>query len=211
MIIRHILLTIAAIASFLNVKAAEPVVEAFKTAPASAFPLLDKNARLDMVDYYTSGLSTPSKNGLGGLSRIDSLTDEFMHINMTVASDVELARLTGGKTDLILLISTIATPSPDSKLSVFTSDWSKDLTSKVFTPPSLTDWLTPDGRRRVKEIRKAVPFMIVGYHYDPTTKTLLLTTEIKSVVGNDVYKEIAAAFTDSIAYVWNGSKFQRRK
>ena len=36
--------------------------KAFTSAPSDVFPLLDTNTRMDMVDYYNSGLATPSAN-----------------------------------------------------------------------------------------------------------------------------------------------------
>lgn len=208
---RNTLLTILLMAALLVGHAAEPISETFKSAPSSVFPLLDKDTRLDMLDYYSNGMSTPSKNELGGNSRIDSLTDDFMHIDMTAASDVQLARLSGGKSDLVLVISTIETPAPDSRLAVYSADWTKNLTDKAFNPPAMKDWLTSEGRKHSGEVLSAVPFMIVGYSYDPSSKTLTLTNNIKSFIGEDVYKNIAPALTDTITYIWNGSKFQRQK
>lgn len=38
--------------------------KAFADAPASVFPLLNRNARLDMIDYFNGGMSTASTNAL---------------------------------------------------------------------------------------------------------------------------------------------------
>ncbi len=88
-------------------------VDAFTNAPMSVFPLLDKNARLDMVDYFNSGSSTATQNSLQGRSRVTELTDNDIKIAMTDASSYQLSILTdksnGG---CIALISTVATPAP---------------------------------------------------------------------------------------------------
>ena len=82
-------------------------VDAFTNAPMSVFPLLDKNARLDMVDYFNSGSTTATQNSLQGRSRVTELTDNDIKIAMTDASSYQLSILTdksnGG---CIALIST---------------------------------------------------------------------------------------------------------
>ena len=40
--------------------------DAFTSAPQNIFPLLDRNTRLDMVDYVKSGLSTPRRTASVG-------------------------------------------------------------------------------------------------------------------------------------------------
>ncbi len=92
---------------------------AFASAPQSVFPLLDKNARLDMIDYFASGSDTPSRNKLDGSSRISELNDYSVKIKMTDASDYQLAILPAGSDSLIAVISTVATPAHDSHISFY--------------------------------------------------------------------------------------------
>ena len=56
---------------------------AFAEAPQSVFPLLDHNTRLDMIDYFNSGMTTASKNNMDGKSRITALTPNKVEISMT--------------------------------------------------------------------------------------------------------------------------------
>ena len=59
--------------------------EAFASAPQSVFPLLDKNARLDMIDYFNSGSSaSSSRNNVMAYTRrqeesIDGDIDDSLH------------------------------------------------------------------------------------------------------------------------------------
>ncbi|MDE6263731.1 MAG: DUF3256 family protein, partial [Paramuribaculum sp.] len=67
--------------------------KAFADAPQNVFPLLDHNTKLDMIDYFNSGMATASKNAMDGKSRITAITPAKVDISMTDASTYELALL----------------------------------------------------------------------------------------------------------------------
>lgn len=215
MILRKLFLSIAGIAVSMTavfpVNAAQPVAEAFKTAPSGLLPLLAKNTRLDMIDYFNSGMDTPSKNELGGNSRIESMTDESIILTVSSASKAQLATLPYGNETLVAFISTVETPASDSKMSVFTFDWSQDLTEKTFKEPEIKDWLTDEGKKKDSEVEAMMPFMLVAYSYDPATKILTLTNNSASFISDDVYKIVSPYIKKQLTYRWNGKKFEPLK
>lgn len=212
MILRKLFLSIAGIAVSMTavfpVNAAQPVADAFKTAPSGLLPLLAKNTRLDMIDYFNSGMDTPSKNELGGNSRIESMTDESIILTVSSASKAQLATLPYGNETLVAFISTVETPASDSKMSVFTFDWSQDLTEKTFKEPEIKDWLTAEGKKKDSEVEAMMPFMLVAYSYDPATKILTLTNNSASFISDDVYKIVSPYIKKQLTYRWNGKKFE---
>lgn len=78
--------------------------QAFVAAPRQVFPMLDNNARLDMIDYFNSGMATGTANSLKGKSRIAALSTLSMSISMTEASDYQLALLPAGSDTIIAVI-----------------------------------------------------------------------------------------------------------
>lgn len=188
------------------------VSEAFIKAPKSVFPLLDDMTKLDMIDYYNSSLSTSSANVLDGKSRITLLQPQKMTIEMTNASTYEIDLLTTASGDTIItLISTVSTPAHDSQLTVYSSDWSANLTDKFFERPSLDDWLTAEGKNNSGEVEALVPFLLVSYSYNPEERALSLTNNTKDFLSTDIYDIVAAYLKPSITYLWNGKKFQPSK
>lgn len=183
--------------------------KAFSTMPDKLMPLLDRSTRLDMIDYFNSGSSTPSKNSMAGQSRIMELTPQTAVVQLSPASTCEIALLPAGSDTLIAVISTVATPAPDSKLHVYTSDWSRDLTSQVFTAPQLTDWLTGDGRKNIAEVETMVPFMLAGGKYDPATGSYVLTNNVSQFLTEEVYKPMSGYFQPTLVYKWNGKRFNK--
>lgn len=201
---------VALVAAAMPVSAQMTAADALKTIPDKLMPLLDKNTRLDMIDYYNSGSSTPSKNAMAGKSRILSLTPDHAVIELTSASSCEIAILPAGNDTLIALVNTVATPAPDSKLKIYTSDWSNDVTDKVFVAPTIDDWLTDEGKKNIDEVETMVPFMLAGGTFSNDGGTqYLLTNKIAQFLTEEVYKPMSSYFKPSITYKWNGKKLSK--
>lgn len=87
---RHFLLTVLGLSCVAGASAQLTAADAFTSAPASVFPLLDRNTRLDMVDYVKSGLSTPSANALKGSSTITAMSPGALSVRMTDSSTAQV-------------------------------------------------------------------------------------------------------------------------
>ena len=198
----------ALIAPALGVSATEiTATQAFSTVPRKVLPLLDENARLDMIDYCNSNMTNATENIYGGRSRIVQLSPESLTAQLTDATECQMAILPDGKEGLIAMISTVATPAPDSNMSVFTSDWSRDVTSSVFAKPAFAEWLTPEGKKHSAEVETTVPFLLVRYSYDPATQTLTLTNNAEEFLGKDVFAPIKNYLSPALKYKFNGKRF----
>ncbi len=205
-----ILATLGICASFSTADAQLTATNAFASAPQSVFPLLDKNTRLDMIDYHKSGSTTPSRNKLDGKSRISELNDDDMKIDMTDASSYQLAILPAGNDSIIAIISTVATPAHDSHISFYDRTWKK-LPDTYFQAPGISDWLNSDGKKSPDMVTSMVPFMLSDYVYDPSTKELKLTNNLKEFMSEDTESMVSPYLLDTLTYRWNGKKFDKSK
>lgn len=185
--------------------------EAFSKAPRKVIPMLDENARLDMIDYFNSNMSNTTGNTYGGKSRILSLSPMQLTARMTDASTCQLAVLPAGNSELIALITTVATPTLDSRMSVYSSDWSRDVTAETFTKPTLADWLTHEGKKNSDQVEMTVPFLLISYSYDPETSVLTLTNNSAQFLGEDVYDMVKPYVLPKLEYKFNGKRFVRVK
>lgn len=201
-----IIILIACVFSFrVNALTAE---QAFISAPESVFPLLNKSTRLDMVDYFNSGSTTPSKNKLSGNSRVTSIKINDLQFEMSTSSAYQIAILDlKDGTEIIALIETIKAPAIDSNISFYTTEWDK-IGDKYFAEPQLKDWLTLTGKKNIKEVESLVPFMLVGYVYDAMKGEMILNNDIKSMLSEDVYESVASYFKAQLKYCWTGKQFK---
>lgn len=194
-----------------NAKAQLTATKAFTSAPQRVFPLLDTNTRLDMVDYYNSNLATPSANKLQGRSRITDLTDKTLTVEMSPSSTHEIIILPSARDSIIGLITTLATPAPDSHLSLYDRNWKELDTSKYFVKPTLEDWLTTDGKKNRAEVETMIPFLLISYNWDPATLVLTLNNNTNQFLSSDIYSIVAPYMLSSITYAWEGDKFNKQK
>lgn len=208
MSIKTFLLALAVTAAVPQVVSARiTAADAFTSAPRKVMPMLDENTRLDMVDYFNNGMSTTSANNLNGRSRITAMSPDQLTVAMTDASTCNVIVLPGEQDPMLALITTVVTPAPDSRMSVYTSGWTRDITPSAFTKPTLADWLTPAGKKNMAEVEATVPFLLISYVYDPATATLTLTNNAKEFLGDDVYATVAQYILPKLVYKFNGKRF----
>lgn len=208
----HLLAFAAILFCTCGLEAQITATDAFTTAPRKILPLLDNNARLDMVDYFNSNMTTGTGNAYGGKSRITAISPEKVTVAMTDASTWDFIVLPG-KTPMIAVITTVATPAPDSRMTVYSQDWNRDVTAQVFKKPTFDMWLTQEGKKNRQEVEMNVPFMLVSYSYDPATQTLTLNNNVRQFVGDEVYSMVEKYLLPKLTYKYNQSsgKFTAEK
>ncbi len=183
----------------------------FTSAPANIFPLLDRNARLDMYDYFKGGFDTPTANTLKGESRITALTPMSVKINMTPSSECEIVLLPTTPGDTILaVINTILTPVPDSHITFYDRDWNELPAKKIISQPALKDWLNQSGKKNIATVTSMIPFILTSYSYDPDKQTLTMTDNTGKFLSEDVYTLVKPYLLNEITYLWTGKKFNRQ-
>ena len=171
--------------------------DAFASAPASVFPLLDRNARLDMLDYYNNNMTTPT-----------AMTPSDITVRLTDSSTAQLVLLDAGSDTIMALISTVATPGLDSSISFYDSAWRPLDTAAYFTKPGWKDWLNPGGD--LATVTAMTPFMLASYVYDPATSSLTLTNNLGKFMDPDLYETISPSLRPTLTYTWTGKKFAKK-
>ena len=175
--------------------------EYFAAAPDSVVPLLDLNTRLDMLDYYDCGSRTASTNMLEGKSRVtyrDSLTVRY---ELTERIKGQLSVIPMAKGDsLIIVITTLATPTPDSEIEIYTTRWQRP-GKPVFSAPTMSDWITAAAPPE-----EQAQFMMYSADYDSSTKTLTLTSTMDKYCGTEPHW-----LRRQLIYRFDGKKFKQEK
>lgn len=182
--------------------------QAFATAPQRVIPLLDKNARLDMIDYFEAGQTVESRNALDGKSMLTELQPLSLKARLSDSSSLQLALLPAGNDTIVALITTVNLPSPDSSMQLYDSQWQPISGQRLFTPPLLADWLTDS--KKAPEVEAVVPFMVAQYDYDPTTQTLTVTNCLSRFLSDDIYSMVNNCLRSTLTYRWNGKQFRKQ-
>lgn len=120
---RYVLL-IFVLSFTLCVSAGQRIDAYFAKMPQTVLPLLDKTARLDLLDLYNSHLTPKVENVYGGQSALLAKTDDYIHIRCTDASSWQMKLLPVAHDTLIVCISTVRGLNTYSRLTYYRgSDW----------------------------------------------------------------------------------------
>lgn len=177
----------------------------FAMAPDDVLPLLPPNTRLDMLDYYNSGLARPSRNAAGGEAVITASDSRRLAFQLGDSTTCELAVFTAGPDTLVALVETIRFPMADSSIQWFDAQWQP--VRPPLSEPTLADWLTRDGRRRRAEAEEALPFMTAEATTDPAQGTITLTRTIDSYFLPGTAPEALSLTHPALVYRLSGRRF----
>lgn len=187
--------------------------KAFISAPASRFPLVPAMKRMDMVDYYNSGMDRPSDNMLGGKSRILNLTAEHISVEdvgdgLSVTS-ISLDKM--GRDTVLIVTSNVATPAIDGKLYFYSTEWNELPSGNYFTAPQLAEWVRKGSGIDMTDIENSVPFVMADYSYSPDTHILTLKGTFSEYIPKEEYEKVKNCLLPEIRYKWNGKKMVKIK
>jgi hypothetical protein len=207
--IKFIVLTILAAMCSTTFEAVGRTATSFFTDSSAdvIFARVDNSRRLDMVDYFNAGLSTPTKNAYGGdavVTNIDSLT-----ITFTTAEAVEttLNVLVNGRDTVLMVIDTYKLPQLDSRVKFYDTSW-LPVYRTVYNEPDIKDWLVTPTRDNLKEVTNAIKFMLVSAEYNPATSMLTLTNNTAQYFLPGDKPEALDLLRPSLQLIWSGGKFK---
>lgn len=121
---------------------AQEIDKLFVAMPDQYLPYLDSAWRKDLVDLYKSGKEATLKNTMNGQSTLKTLTADYLLLQATQRSTIELKLLPlVNNTHLICMVRTVFAPVADSQLRFFTSEWKELDAKEMFTPPTKVDFV----------------------------------------------------------------------
>ena len=96
---------------------ATTIKELWIAAPDSLFPYLDKAKRLELVDVKET------KNKLDGISKLDTLTSDFMQVSLNKLTQVQMKLVPVEGDTLICMVKTYMLPESDSEVVFYDTSW----------------------------------------------------------------------------------------
>jgi len=120
---------------------AQTIREAIKEMPDEVLPLFTKNDRLDFLDYLASNAKAEVKNRMGSMSEMTALTDDFVHIRVSEASELSLKLLQKGTERVICMVFTCQVDSMfDSEIRFYDTKWNLLNTQQFLDIPKTNDF-----------------------------------------------------------------------
>ncbi len=198
----------------LNIKA-RTIKDLFVSEPGRLMPLLSQSVKMDMIDYLEAGRMAEVNNALGKGTHFITVTDNYMSIQMSKSSTIELLLMPISKKDsVIVAITTIALPAKDSRIEFYTTNWEKYRHNKRFIKePSMKDFISiPKGDKTKKEtVLAAIDFPIIQYTINPENHTIIARHGLEEYMSKEDYKKIAPYLRKGIVYHYKNGQFTSSK
>lgn len=189
--------------------AARSVRDFFASEPDVVFTLLPKDRRLDMLDYYDAGQKMPVGNNFGGTALLDTLTSDFMRIQTSGSSRVELFMATSKRDTVLYVVSTCLLPAADSYVAVYDTNWNELPVDKYLKQLRLGDFIViPKGEKiKCEDLAAMAKFPTIEYSVVPDDKSIVARHTVKGIMTVERYDEIKPYLVDSLVYNLKGVKF----
>jgi len=195
---------------FASAASARTMSDFFIGEPDSVFVQIDKSARMDMVDYFHSGKKVDTMNRLGGKSRIEELTDDYMRVRLSDCAEVAIHSYIAGNDTLLLVVNTLKTPALDSQVMTFVNDWTPMDAGKYIRLPQVEDFITGVSGKQRKQLAELVEFPLMSLTVKPDGKVEACLT-VNRYMGTEDYARLKPYLKESIIYSWDGKKFRVAK
>ena len=198
----------------LSVTYAADVRDMFISMPDSVLPLLSSVNRLDMLDFYDSGMKAAVRNRLDGESELTYISPKSIKIRYTGSSEVVI-RLFYYK-DSVPVICLARTYESnglyDSRIGFYDSKWQELDASRILQIPEF-DAFVRDGLSKdsVAYIRNASEIRSIKACLPDDSDRIEFEYTGLAFAGEDSLQCASCLRKEPIVYDWNGKRFVMRK
>ena len=100
--------------------------DAWLSMPDRMIPYLNKNLRLEHLDFVDMGVKSEVNHQLNGVSVMDTLTADYTHVTLSNSSSLELRLLSvNDSTKIICMVKTFKAPAEESEIHFYDAKWNQ--------------------------------------------------------------------------------------
>ena len=176
----------------------------FLDAPDEVFPLLTRNNRADCADYLDAGMEAVVTNRLGGVARMKAMGDDYICIEPSYASSVQVKRLAAGGDTLLCVVKSVRAEATDSRVSFYNQRWENVGAEGLFQAPAIEEFFVSADSAALYADRCDI--YLVSLTLSPDDDTLTAEYTMPGYMN----EEDAAAVRPllrRIVYLWDGKRF----
>lgn len=192
---------------------ANSVEKVFVSMPDSLIPQLEEPWRKDLIGLYKSGKEARLENLMEGKSKLEKLTDDFIAVQVTERSRIEIKLLPLiNNTHVVCLVQTVFGPTADSRISFYTTEWEPITSDGMFTPPSM-EWFYKEGidpeDPEFLDIAARLDMKLLKYSLTADSNTLTVEFTTPQYLNKKEQKEAAKFLKETPrVYNWKGAYFE---
>ena len=192
---------------------AQNMAEVFVSMPDEYVPQLEDAWRKDLVDLYNSGENAQLKNNMNGTSRLVKLTKDYLLLESTERTTLELKLLPlVNNTFIICKIITVKAPVADSRIAFFSPDWKPLNASDLLEPVTARWFIREDADKEsmaFQESTSRLDMDLFEYKLSPDDYTLTQIYTTPQYTDKETQKKLRPFLKDSHkVYTWTKSYFK---
>ncbi len=185
----------------------------FVAMPDQYVPQLENAWRKDLIDLYKSGKEAKLKNTMNGFSNLKKLTDDYLLLQVTDRSTVEMKLLPlVNDTYVVCMVTTVCGPVPDSRVEFFTTDWKPLEAADLYTPVP-AEWFVKDdadkNRTAFIEATARLDMDLRKYSLSPDDRTLTVEYTTPRYLTKAERRQVEPFLkAEPKVYTWEKSHFK---
>lgn len=187
--------------------------ELFLSMPPQFTPLLTEVNKADCIDFLASNMKAQVTNRLDGTSEMTQLSDDYIHIQMTLTSEWEMKLFPLSEGDyLISIIKTSCAPACDSQIQFYSSDWKLLNLSDYIQYPSFSDYIQwpTDAveKEKLTQLLKSLTFSLSKIKVDAESNELTFVSSLLELLDKETAEKIEPYLIKEKKLSWNGLAFK---
>lgn len=186
----------------------------FIAMPDSVAPLLTKVNREDCVDFLASNMKAEVKNRFGKVSELKRLTDDYLFLQTTASSSMEMKLLpVNDSVKVICVVRTVCAPACDSDVRFYDTRWNRLAREEFLRLPAADAFYLPadtlaDEAYAAARGKADMDLMKAVLSEDNTTLSFFYTTP--DYLSKEDREKLAAYIRkEPVVYEWKEGKFSR--
>lgn len=191
---------------------AQDVATLFANMPDEYIPHLESAWRKDLIDLYNTGKPATLQNTMNGNSSLLNLTENYLILQSTERSTVEIKLLPLiNNTNIVCMVTTINAPVADSRIAFFTTEWQLLKSDDLFTPVK-SDWFIKDDSDKssdsFKDAVSRLDMELIKYNLSPENLTLTATYMTPSYLNSEDRQKLTPFLKETPKlFTWDNSRF----
>lgn len=191
---------------------AQDMATLFSDMPDSYLPQLETAWRKDLVDLYNSGKEARLQNMIGGNSELKKLTTDYLLLQTTEKSTVEMKLFPlVNNTRIICVVSTVYGPVPDSRVTFYSTDW-EPLDAEGMFVPATAGWFVRDAVDKQSpgylDAMARLDMELIHYQLNPETLTLTATYTTPQYLSEEEREKVISFIKEEPKmYTWDKYRF----
>lgn len=204
--LRIILAVIALCCLPFNSFAATSAKDLWVNMPDSIAPYLNQKLRLECADLYEMGVKAEVRNLLKGISKIDTLSANYLQVQLNEACSLQLGVLPRTEGDsVICLVKTFAGPEKESSVQLYSMQWQL-LQTMSFSFDSFVQKPDTMSAQRYEEILASVDHYFFEAKLEPQSQCLLV--QVNTAWNFTDEDKALRALLLQRKYKWDGKIFK---